>query len=178
MIKGCGNNAGKQSSDHKDVQASDAVKNDSASVFSDRSTWLLGYFKPDKLSEQPYASWYVTGYEDYQIDSDAVNSLLDVSKDKVSIKIIMGTWCPDSRREVPRMMRLLDIWKLPMTQVTFIGVDKDKKAAIDGYGSLKIEKVPTFIIYKNNIEAGRIIERPATSLEQEMVNILTITRHE
>ena len=39
--------------------------------------------------------------------------------------------------------------------------------------SLDIDRVPTFIIYKNNIEAGRIIENPITSLEQDMVNILT-----
>jgi hypothetical protein len=39
--------------------------------------------------------------------------------------------------------------------------------------SLDIKRVPTFIIYKNNIETGRIIENPTTSLEQDMVNILT-----
>jgi hypothetical protein len=32
---------------------------------------------------------------------------------------------------------------------------------------------PDIYFYKNNIEAGRIIENPATSLEQDMVNILT-----
>ena len=40
------------------------------------------------------------------------------------------------------------------------------------YDQLEIQRVPTFIIYKNNIEAGRIIENPVTSLEQDMVNIL------
>ena len=38
---------------------------------------------------------------------------------------------------------------------------------------LGIQRVPTFIIYKNNIESGRIIETPKTSLEQDLVNILT-----
>jgi len=36
-----------------------------------------------------------------------------------------------------------------------------------------MQRVPTFIIFKNNIEAGRIIENPLTSLEQDMVNILS-----
>ena len=36
-----------------------------------------------------------------------------------------------------------------------------------------IEWLNTPTIYKNNIEAGRIIENPKTSLEQDMVNILT-----
>ena len=85
----------------------------------------------------------------------------------------MGTWCPDSRREVPRFMRILDAWQFPVVKVTFIGVDNAKLSPVGEYDKLDIQRVPTFIIYKNNIEAGRIIENPTTSLEQDMVNILT-----
>jgi thiol-disulfide isomerase/thioredoxin len=141
--------------------------------FSDKSTWILGYFNLEKLALEPYSTWYLKEYEEYQINSNVVNQLLDISKDNVKIKIVMGTWCPDSRREVPRMIRILDIWKFPMTQVSFIGVDKTKHTSVSEYESLKIERVPTFIIYKNNVEAGRIIETPLTSLEQDLVNILT-----
>src|SRR5450759_2157508 len=86
---------------------------------------------------------------------------------------VMGTWCPDSRREVPRFMRVLNAWQFPEATVTFIGVDDAKLSPVGEYMKLDILRVPTFIIYKNNIEAGRIIENPATSLEQDMVNILT-----
>ena len=84
----------------------------------------------------------------------------------------MGTWCPDSRREVPRFMKILNIWQFPATKLTFIGVDNAKLSPVGEYNSLDIQRVPTFIIYKNNIEAGRIIENPTTSLEQDIVNIL------
>jgi thiol-disulfide isomerase/thioredoxin len=141
--------------------------------FSDPSTWILGYFKPDRLQQPPYNSWYIKGYDDYQINSEAINKLLDINKDNLTIKIIMGIWCPDSRREVPRLMRIADIWNFPLLKITIIGVDHDKKSSVEEYNSLNIERVPTFIIYKNNIEAGRIIENPVTSLEQDMVNILT-----
>jgi thiol-disulfide isomerase/thioredoxin len=140
--------------------------------FSDPSTWVLGYFKPERLKQIPHDSWFVKEYDDYQINSEALNKLLDLNKDNITIKIIMGTWCPDSRREVPRLMRILDIWRFPETATTFIGVDKNKSSEVKGYGSLKIEKIPTIILYKNNIEAGRIIEIPVTSLEQDIVNIL------
>jgi thiol-disulfide isomerase/thioredoxin len=98
---------------------------------------------------------------------------MDIKTDNLKIKIVMGTWCPDSRREVPKLMKILDIWRFPVSQLTIIGVDKAKKAPVSEYESLDIQRVPTFIIYKNNIEAGRIIENPVTSLEQDMVNILT-----
>jgi thiol-disulfide isomerase/thioredoxin len=141
--------------------------------FSDPSTWLLGYFNHDRLTREPYSVWYLKGYDEYMINSEAVNKLFDINKDNLTIKIILGTWCPDSRREVPKFMRVLDIWRFPVSMVTFIGVDNAKLSQVDEYKSLNILRVPTFIIYKNNIEAGRIIENPSTSLEQDIVNILT-----
>jgi thiol-disulfide isomerase/thioredoxin len=151
---------------------SDKKATPASTNFSDKSTWIIGYFNPEKLAQEPHSSWYQKEYEEYQINSEAINKLLDISKDNVKIKIVMGTWCPDSRREVPRMIRILDIWRFPMAQVSFIGVDNTKHSSVSEYGTLKIERVPTFIIYKNNVEAGRIIETPLTSLEQDIVNIL------
>lgn len=141
--------------------------------FSDKSTWVLGYFNLKRLTQAPYSSWYIKGYDEYQFNSEVINKLQDISKDNLTIKIVMGTWCPDSRREVPRFMRILDIWKFPVSMVTFIGVDNAKSSPVGEYDKLDIQRVPTFIIYKNNVEAGRIIENPTTSLEQDMVNILT-----
>ena len=59
--------------------------------FSDPSTWILGYFNPDRLKQTPYSTWYIQGYDDYQINSDAINKLLEISKDNLTIKIVMGT---------------------------------------------------------------------------------------
>jgi len=120
-----------------------------------------------------HSAWYVKGKDDYQPNTESLNKLLDISKDQLTIKIILGTWCPDSRREVPRFMRVMDIWQFPYAKITFIGVDNGKLSPVGEYEKLGIQRVPTFIIYKNNVEAGRIIEVPVTSLEQDIVNILT-----
>jgi hypothetical protein len=141
--------------------------------FHDQTTWILGYFKPEQLTHYPYSTWYLKGYDDYQPDTNAMNNLMDINKNDVSIKVVMGIWCPDSRREVPRFMRVIDTWHFPVEKVTFIGVDDAKQSPVGEYTSLNIVRVPTFIIFKNNIEAGRIIENPVTSLEQDLVNILT-----
>jgi len=155
------------------TQAPVAENAPAAINYNDQATWLLGYFKPDQLTHYPYSTWYITGFDDYQLKTDAINKLLDINKDNIAIKVVMGTWCPDSRREVPRFMRVLNAWQFPEAKVTFIGVDDAKLSPVGEYMKLDILRVPTFIIYKNNIEAGRIIENPATSLEQDMVNILT-----
>jgi thiol-disulfide isomerase/thioredoxin len=141
--------------------------------FSDPATWLIGYFEPGRLSQEPYSTWFTKGFDDYQLNTEALNKLMDKSKAGVSIKIVMGTWCPDSRREVPRLMRVLDIWQFPLSGVIFIGVDDAKHSPVGDYDKLDIQRVPTIIIYKNNIEAGRIIETPGTSLEQDIVDILS-----
>jgi len=141
--------------------------------FSEQTSWLLGYFSAGQLTREPHSSWYLTGFDDYTVNTEAINRLLDISKENLSIKIVLGTWCPDSRREVPRFMKVLDIWHFPAGSITFIGVDNMKLSPVGEYDKLDIQRVPTFILYKNNIEAGRIIETPATSLEQDMVNILT-----
>jgi thiol-disulfide isomerase/thioredoxin len=140
--------------------------------YSEQSTWLLGYFNPVQLKREPHSVWFYKGYDEYQPAREAINSLNGINREGLTIKIVMGTWCPDSRREVPRFMKVIDTWKFPSDLVTFIGVDNGKNSPIGGYDELDIQRVPTFIIYKNNIETGRIIENPATSLEQDMVNIL------
>ena len=106
-------------------------------------------------------------------DSEVINKLTGISKDGLSITIVLGTWCPDSRREVPRFMKILDIWNFPVADITFIGVDEMKKSPIGDFDKLDIQRVPTFILYRKNIEAGRIIENPVTSLEQDIGNILS-----
>jgi thiol-disulfide isomerase/thioredoxin len=140
--------------------------------YSDPATWLIGNFDPGRLSQEPYSAWYIKGFDDYQFNTEAVNTLIDKNKAGITIKIVMGTWCPDSRREVPRFMKILNIWQFPPEAVTFIGVDDAKHSPVGDYDKLDIKSVPTFIIYKNNIEAGRIIENPVTSLEQDIINIL------
>jgi thiol-disulfide isomerase/thioredoxin len=141
--------------------------------FYEQSTWILGYFNPSRLQEEPYSSWYNKGFDEYMPKTDAINRLLDIPYDDISIKIVMGTWCPDSRREVPRFMKILHMWQFPPDKLTFIGVDINKISPVGDFDKLQIERVPTFIVYKNNIEAGRIIEVPKTSLEQDLVEILT-----
>ncbi len=140
--------------------------------FRDATTWLLGDFLPARFFNPPHSSWYVSGYRDYHPDQAFMKELQETDISDLTITIVMGTWCPDSRREVPRFMKIVDLWGFPQEKIRFIGVDIDKNAPLQDYQELGIERVPTFIFYKNNSEMGRIIEVPLTSLEQDTGNIL------
>jgi len=141
--------------------------------FMEPSTWLLGYIDPALFSRFPHSEWYTSVYDTYQPDQEIIGKMSIADKEQVLIQIVMGTWCSDSRREVPRFMKIMDLWGFNKDNITIIGVDDTKLAPIGGYEDLGIERVPTFIIMENKVEKGRIIEYPISSLEQDMLNILT-----
>lgn len=141
--------------------------------YADPSTWLLGYISPGMFLNPPHSDWYVRGREDYNPDETVIGQLRESIGDDLSILIVMGTWCPDSRREVPRFMKIVEKTGFPVERIVFVGVDNTKLAPVGGFDTLNIERVPTFIFLRNKVEAGRIIETPVTSLEQDMQSILT-----
>jgi len=141
--------------------------------YADPVTWLLGYINPLQFSKPPHSEWFVKGFDEYRPLPEVIAKLANINKDEFTITVVMGTWCPDSRREVPRFMKITDLLQFPQERMVFIGVDNTKMAPVGGYDALGIERVPTFIFMKNKVETGRIIENPLTSLEQDMLNILT-----
>lgn len=143
--------------------------------YSDPSTWLLGYFNHDSFLLEPHNAWYNSGFDGYTFDDEAFVELSRIPVDNLTITIVLGTWCPDSRRELPRFMKIMESWGFDSENILLIGVDSYKVAPIEGYSDLNIDRVPTFIIYRNKSELGRIIEYPKASLERDMVNILSET---
>ena len=140
--------------------------------FRDATTWILGDFSLSRLLDPPHSTWYLEGFKNYVPDQAIMDELKQTDITDYSITIVLGTWCPDSRREVPRFMKIADLWGFPEDKIRFIGVDINKIAPLEDFPTLGIERVPTFIFYKNNSEAGRIIEVPVTSLEQDTRDIL------
>lgn len=140
--------------------------------FRDATTWLLGDLTLAMLNNEPHSVWFTEGYTGYQPDQEIMGELVGLDKNDLTITIVLGTWCPDSRREVPRFIKMIDLWGFPREKIRLIGVDINKVAPLGDYPALAIERVPTFIFYKNNIEKGRIIEVPVTSLEQDTRDIL------
>ncbi len=144
--------------------------------FRDATTWLLGEMKPSMLLNAPHDTWYLSEYAGYQPDETVMAQLTAQPADDISITVVLGTWCPDSRREVPRFMKIIDLWGFPMERMRFIGVDINKVAPLEDYFLLQIERVPTFVFFRKNVELGRIIEVPVASLEQDMEMILEKTK--
>ena len=136
---------------------------------------LLGKCTKDALSKAPFSDWYRKNYDDYKVDGATVSDLKLLLKDK-TITIFLGTWCGDSKREVPRMMKILDAVAFPEKQIQLIMVsnhaDMYKQSPQHEEAGKNIIRVPTFIFDESGIEIGRIIESPIASLEKDMLKIL------
>ncbi|VAX29675.1 hypothetical protein MNBD_IGNAVI01-3184 [hydrothermal vent metagenome] len=133
---------------------------------------LIGLFDRTAFQDSNYAWWFNSGYKFYATDSVVVNELGSVDLDSVNVTIVMGTWCSDSRREVPRFFKIIDELKMPKENIKIIGVNRKLKSDGEDISSLDIKRVPTFIFYKNQKEIGRIIETLEVSLENDILKIL------
>jgi thiol-disulfide isomerase/thioredoxin len=134
---------------------------------------LIGYVNREGLKMEPFHEWFTPGYKHYQVN-DSVLSLIDKDdfRKNIEITLVLGTWCSDSRREVPHFYKILDHLEYNTKKMKVICVNTDKKAKGTGVEVLNVTRIPLFIFYRNNKEIGRIIESPQESLEADMLKIL------
>ena len=132
---------------------------------------LMGYTTLEAFNDTSFSWWWNSEYNMYDVDSMDVEKL-KVKLEDVDIKIVMGTWCSDSRIEVPHFYKILDEINYPEEKVTLINVNRDKQGLENEVEGLDINFVPTFIFYKTGEEIGRIIEMPYETLEKDMLEII------
>ncbi|MFQ6039081.1 MAG: thioredoxin family protein [Candidatus Aminicenantales bacterium] len=107
----------------------------------------------------------------YQPNPEVISKLQGVSG-IVRIEVILGTWCPDSKEHVSAFFKILDMTDNPFFQVEYIGIPEDKDARAPYVEGKNIDKVPTFIVFVDGQEKGRIVEHPQDSLERDLLQIL------
>lgn len=137
----------------------------------DGGEMLLGNITYDRLANEPFEEWYDLNYEGHLVDTTLIDSLKPLLKN-IHIKVFMGTWCEDSQREVPALLKILEAADFKMNYLDMVAVTHDKdtpQGLEDGY---EMEYVPTIIFFKDGAEINRIVEYPQQTLEQDMLTIL------
>ncbi len=159
LFLGCKNNSNGETKAQKNQQVQEQQE----------PQMLVGKVTRADLAQPPYGEWFQEEYNSYELDTVTLDS---ITNRDFNMTIVLGTWCPDSRREVPRMYKILDYLGVPDSNLTVICVDRDKKAGQVDISGLNIERIPTFIVYIDGREKGRIVERPQMSLEIDLKNIV------
>ena len=132
---------------------------------------LLGHVTREEL--RAYEPWKPLFVEPYAPDAAAI-AAIKANANGVTVLLIVATWCPDSKREVPRFFAIMDATGLGDATLTMVGVDRTKKDAEGLTEKWGVTRVPTFVFLRNGQELGRVVERtPAgATFEGEIARIL------
>ncbi|WGD35585.1 tetratricopeptide repeat protein [Olleya sp. YS] len=150
-------------------------------VFDDKGkAKLLGPINKEGLQKDTYKDWFNKNYNDYIVNEKLVETFKDSLKD-YKIKVFLGTWCGDSKKEVPRFYNVLETADFNMENLEVIALDNEKEHYKQGPNSeekgYNIHRVPTFIFYKDDKEVSRIVEHPVETLERDIEKIVTNQRY-
>jgi hypothetical protein len=137
---------------------------------------LYGAIKENDLRAAPYGSWFVANYTSYEPHAATIKDLQKINTKGIQIEIYLGTWCGDSRREVPRFFRVLHDLSFDEKNIKMIALGGSdslyKRSPKHEEAGKGIFRVPVFIVYKNGVEINRINEFPVHSLEKDLFAIL------
>jgi thiol-disulfide isomerase/thioredoxin len=117
-----------------------------------------------EISEQQLLADYETfskSYHTYEISAEQKIQIKSWPTE-LTIDVYFGTWCPDSQREVPRLLKALKFNE--QVKVSLIALDfkkSDQKGLAKKAG---ITHTATFVVKLSGKEIGRIVEKPKTDL--------------
>ena len=144
-------------------------------MFEDPKTgkpMLLGKITIEELQQEPFNEWYQMEFDGYEVDTELTNAISDPGQ--YTYEVFLGTWCGDSRRELPRMEKIFSEMGIDMSNVLIVTLDRDKTSPSGEQEGKDIRYVPTLIVSKDNQEIGRIVESPSSetaTLESDLFEI-------
>ncbi|MDA3819861.1 MAG: hypothetical protein PF590_05310 [Candidatus Delongbacteria bacterium] len=133
---------------------------------------LIGKCDWEAFQQDDFSDWFNEGYNAYHPDEKLMQQLARSLKGReLSFKVYQGSWCPDSRRELPRLKKITDGLKSDV-YTDIISLNRAKRLNNNALPEDNIEFVPTIVIYLDGVEVGRIVEEPDYSLEADIVKYL------
>lgn len=130
----------------------------------------LGWVERTVLQTPQYV-WFDSGYAAYNPTLEMLEDI-QTKLDSVQILVVFGTWCSDSKREVPRFFKIVDGLQIPRDHIKLYAVDRSKQYPEGIPQEYQIERVPTIILKRGDQELGRIEESPKMTLELDLLDIL------
>jgi hypothetical protein len=108
----------------------------------------------------------------YQPVPAAVSALAG-EKRPVTMTVVFGTWCGDSKEFVPRILKTAHAAANPRITLKLVALDNDFLHPQDVIARWRVINVPTVILESGGVEVGRITETPAAkTMEEDVAAIL------
>ncbi|MFD1614667.1 thioredoxin family protein [Gelatiniphilus marinus] len=120
--------------------------------------------------------WFSKNYKKYVVKQEIILNVKE-ELNNINIDVYLGTWCDDTKRMLPKFIKILDFLNYDTNKINFIALNRQKKGIKQINKKLNITNVPTIIFYKNNKEINRIVENHVISLESDIKNILSLNNY-
>jgi len=130
----------------------------------------LGWISAETLLSPRYPA-FASVYEEAVVAPEFIELITQVEQG-AEFLVFLGTWCGDSEREVPRFLRIVQDAGIGEDRVRLYNLDRSKTSPDGLTARWGIERVPTFIILRDGREVGRIVERPRSTLEGDLLTAL------
>lgn len=130
---------------------------------------LLGPLSKEEILEN-FPDWREEAAS-YVPNQEVIEKLQSIPSE-IKIEIFLGTWCPDTKRNVSAYFKIMDMVDNPLIMTSYIGIPRENDSRKPFIEGKNIIKVPTFIIFIDNQEKGRIIENPVKSVEEDLLDII------
>jgi thiol-disulfide isomerase/thioredoxin len=108
------------------------------------------------------------GYDNY-----VPLQLSTLKYDDINVVVFFGTWCHDSKRELPKALKIFNKIGINDENIELVAVGLDKKEPLGRAAELNLMYTPTLIFFRGSKEIGRIIEKPVISLEKDIELIIS-----
>jgi|ERR1043165_1086868 thiol-disulfide isomerase/thioredoxin len=118
-------------------------------------------------SDEELKQWFPERHDAYHVNDTLIKDVAAVVAHQ-NVIVILGTWCSDSQREFPRLVKILEAANFPLERLHLYGVNKKKTLPAKIVKRYGITNVPTIIVWDGKDEVGRITEKPKISLEQDL----------
>lgn len=116
-------------------------------------------------------------YDEARPDPASIDRL-ESAAGSYRIVTVLGSWCSDSRREVPRLVKVLDELDTPVFSHEMIGVDRtrridDAELAASSGVERTVDRVATIVVFDTDgNELGRVVETPERPVEELLVEFI------
>jgi hypothetical protein len=119
------------------------------------------------FTEYPSFKQIFEAYQPSQQEISAVQNLTGKS-----LIVLFGTWCHDSEREIPRLLKLLEVSQVKLKALSLRALNYSKQDPSGLHHTYNLESTPTIILLDGEQELGRIVEAPRVSLGQDLAGFI------
>ena len=133
---------------------------------------LIGYLKKSDFLNRKHKNWFSKNYDNYTPDPKIVQKIKK-KLNNISIKSFIGSWCHDSKRELPRFYKIMELAGFNLeNDFKMIGITIGKKTPTNLQKGFAINHTPTFIFFRDGKEIGRFVEHSKKTIEKDILKIL------